>query len=88
MKKVNVSTKEIEKFAGKWVAIDPTIDTIIAVGDTLEEISPLVSGKTGEENKIKAYSFKVPRKDEGPYILKEFLCPVVFSHKYLFSRIY
>lgn len=57
------------KFAGKWVAIDPQKDRIIAVGVTLKDISPLVSGKVGEEQKIKAFSFKVPRKDEGPYIL-------------------
>lgn len=69
MKIVNVSTKMIGKFAGKWVAIDPKTDRIIGVGVTLQEISPLVSGKVGEEEKIKAYSFKVPRKDEGPYIL-------------------
>lgn len=69
MKKVNLSTKQIGKFGGKWVAIDPKKGLIIAVGDTLEEIAPLVSGKTGEEKKIKAYSFKVPKKDEGPYIL-------------------
>ena len=69
MQVVNVSTDQMEKFEGKWVAIDPEIDRIIAVGDTLEEIGPLVSGKKGEEKKIKAYSYKVPRKDEGPYVL-------------------
>ncbi|OGG08701.1 hypothetical protein A2699_06185 [Candidatus Gottesmanbacteria bacterium RIFCSPHIGHO2_01_FULL_43_15] len=57
------------QFAGKWVAIDPKKDRIVAVGVTLKDISPLVSGKVGEEAKIKAFSFKVPRKDEGPYIL-------------------
>lgn len=69
MKIVNVPTDQMEKFEGKWVAIDPKTEMIIAFGDTLEEISPLVSGKKGDENKIKAYSFKVPRKDEGPYVL-------------------
>jgi len=69
MKKVNVSTKDMGRFAGKWVAIDPQKDRIIAVGVTLKDISPLVSGRVGEEQKIKAFSFKVPRKDEGPYIL-------------------
>ena len=57
------------QYAGKWVAIDPQKDRIVAFGETLEEIAPLVSGKIGEERKIKAFSFKVPRKDEGPYIL-------------------
>lgn len=67
MQKVNVAASNMGKFAGKWVAI--LGDRVIAVGETLKEISPLVSGKTGEEHKIKAYSFKVPRQDEGPYVL-------------------
>ena len=58
------------KFEGNWVAIDPKKQKIIAVGDTLKEIAPFVSGKVGQEKKIKAASFKVPRKDEGPYVLK------------------
>lgn len=69
MKKVNISTKNMGRLAGKWVAIDPQKDRIVAFGETLEDIAPLVSGKIGEEKKIKAFSFKVPRKDEGPYIL-------------------
>ena len=69
VKKVNVSTKNIAKYAGKWLAIDPIKDQVVAVGETLEEIAPYVSGKMGEERKIKAYSFKIPFKDEGPYIL-------------------
>ncbi len=69
MKKVSVSTKYMGRFAGKWVAIDPQRDRIIAVGETLKDISPLVSGKIGDEAKIKAFSFKVPFKNEGPYIL-------------------
>lgn len=69
MKKVNVSTKYMSRFAGKWVAVDSQHDRIVAVGETLKEISPLVSGNIGEEDKIKAYSFKVPRQDEGPYVL-------------------
>ncbi len=69
MTRVNVSTKQMGKFAGKWVAIDPKKELVIAVGDTLKEISSFVAGKVGEENKIKAYSFKVPYTGEGPYIL-------------------
>ncbi|MBI3559393.1 hypothetical protein HY085_03260 [Candidatus Gottesmanbacteria bacterium] len=69
MRKINISTKNMGQYAGKWVAIDPQKDRIVAVGQTLQEIAPLVSGKTGEEKKIKAYSFKVPYKDEGPYVL-------------------
>lgn len=59
----------MSQYAGKWVAIDPQKDRIIAVGVTLKDISPLVSGKAGEEAKTKAFSFKVPYKGEGPYVL-------------------
>ncbi len=69
MKKVNLPSSKMGQFEGKWVAIDPKKDRIIAVAKTLKEISPLVAGKIGQEKKIKAYSFKVPRKDEGPYVL-------------------
>ena len=59
----------MDKFAGKWVAIFN--NRIIAVGDTLNEISPLVSkninDKTPDEKL--ATAFKVPYKDEGPYVL-------------------
>ena len=34
----------MSQYAGKWVAIDPQKDRIIAVGITLKDISPLVSG--------------------------------------------
>ncbi len=69
MKRVNVSTEQLGKFEGMWVAIDPKKDRVIAVGETLKEISSLVTAKTKDEKKIKAYSFKVPRRDEGPYVL-------------------
>ena len=71
MKEVNVSTSKMGQFAGKWVAIDYDKDRIIAVGDTLEEISPFVSysGQDKRAPGARGYSFKVPRKDEGPYIL-------------------
>jgi len=57
------------RYAGKWVAIDTQNDRIVAAGNTLQEISPFVSGKTGDKHKIAAAAFKVPRKDEGPYVL-------------------
>jgi len=69
MVKVNISIKNLNKFQGKWVAIDPIKKKIIAVGKTLKDISLLVAGKTTDPIKPQAYSFKVPRKDEGPYIL-------------------
>ena len=71
MKKVNVSTKYMGRFAGKWVAIDTTEDKIIAVGETLKEIESLVTRPLRDktpDDKIPA-AFKVPRKDEGPYVL-------------------
>ena len=69
MRKVNVSTKEINRFAGQWVAIKD--DRIIAVGETLDEISPLVTQSTTENKSTNnlASAFKVPYKDESPYAL-------------------
>lgn len=69
MKRVNIPSSQVGKFAGSWVAIDTKKNRVIAVGETLEEIAPLVSAKKGEEGKIKASAFLVPRKDEGPYVL-------------------
>lgn len=72
MKKVNVPTKEIGQFAGKWVVIDPTKKTVIATGETFKEIAHIVTHSV----KVKIapvgkapFSFLVPRKDEGPYVL-------------------
>lgn len=69
MKKINIPTKNISQFAGKWVAIDTKNNWIVASGKTLREISSFVTGKTGDKHKIAAAAFKVPRKDEGPYVL-------------------
>ena len=71
MKKVNVSTRHMGKFAGKWIAIDTIKDRIIAVADTLKGIGSFVSRKTTDktpDEQIPA-AFKVPYADEGPYIL-------------------
>jgi len=62
----------MSQFAGKWVVIDPVKNQVVAVGDTIKDISPLVTHTAGEKTLPvgKApYSFLVPRKDEGPYIL-------------------
>lgn len=72
MKRVNVPTKNLGRFAGKWVVIDPRKDRIIAVGGSLKEIGPLVTHSVNE--KIlpvgeAPFSFLVPRRDEGPYVL-------------------
>lgn len=69
---MNVSTKNMGQFAGKWVVIDPVKNTIIAAGETLKEIAPYVTHSIGEKIPPvgKApFSFLVPRKDEGPYVL-------------------
>lgn len=71
MKKLNVPTKNIGRFAGKWVAVDTAKDRVVAVGETFKEIAPLVTRSVKDkipDDKIPA-AFKVPRKDEGPYIL-------------------
>jgi len=71
MKRVSVSTKKIDQFAGKWVAIDENKDRIVAVSDTMNGISHLVTKKVTDktpDNQIPV-AFKVPYKDEGPYIL-------------------
>ncbi len=69
MSKVNIPTQDMGQYAGKWVAIDPNNQRIVAVGETLKDIAPLVSGSVKDKKKIKASAFLVPRKDEGPYIL-------------------
>lgn len=72
MRRVNVSTKNMGRFAGKWVVIDPLKDRVIAVGETLKEIAPLVIHAKGEKIAPAGqtpFSFLVPRKDEGPYVL-------------------
>lgn len=71
MKKVNVSTKNMGSFAGKWVAIDPKTDRIVAVASSLKEIGPLVTRSATDKNLAGTvpFSYLVPRKDEGPYIL-------------------
>ncbi len=73
MQKINVSTKMMGKFAGKWVVIDPSRGLIVAAGESLDDISSLVVHSIHDKNlkpvKEALYSFLVPRKDEGPYIL-------------------
>lgn len=59
----------MKQFAGKWIAV--LEDRIIAVGETLKEISPLVTCDTKNRipDKKIAAAFKVPYKGEGPYVL-------------------
>ena len=74
MKKVNVSTKQMNKYAGKWVVIDPLKNKIIAVGDELKDIGNLVTRSISDKRPSGTVpaAFKVPYKDEGPYILNYF----------------
>ena len=71
MQKVNVSTKEMSKFAGKWVVIDPVSDVIIAVADDLKELDSLITRSANDKRPSGTVpaAYKVPFKDEGPYIL-------------------
>lgn len=71
MKRVNVSTKQMGKFAGKWIVVDPVKDRIIAVGKTLKEIDSLITRPVSDKRPSGTVpaAFKVPRKDEGPYVL-------------------
>lgn len=71
MKRVNVSTNRLDKFAGKWVVIDPKKEKVVAVGETLNEIGKLVVRPVAD-NRLPGtvpFAHKVPRSDEGPYIL-------------------
>ncbi len=71
MKKISVSTSQMDKFAGRWVAIDTRREKIIATAKSFKEIAPFVSKAAGDKTpdyKIPA-AFKVPRKNEGTYIL-------------------
>ena len=71
MKKVNISTNKLDKFAGKWVVIDPQKERVIAIGETLRDIGPIVTRTTTDKHTAGTVPFahKVPRSDEGPYIL-------------------
>lgn len=71
MKKINTPTKNMGQFAGKWVVIDPLKERVIAVGETLHEIAPLITRHATDKKPSGTVpaAFKVPRKDEGPYVL-------------------
>ena len=69
MKRVDVSTKQMGKFAGKWVVIDPLKQRVIAVGDELKDIGHLITRPASDKRSSGTVpaAFKVPYKDEGPY---------------------
>ncbi|MBU1246111.1 MAG: hypothetical protein KKB27_03875 [Nanoarchaeota archaeon] len=63
-KKINLS-----KYEGKWVAVQN--NQVIASGDSIYDIEKYVVRNKEEKimlEKLPA-AFKVPRKDEGPYVL-------------------
>lgn len=65
IKELKRESISLNKYAGKWVAF--VDEKVVAFGDTLEEV-----GNKIEKMKLKkrAVYFLVPRKDEGPYVLK------------------
>lgn len=71
MKRVNVSTKKIYEFAGKWVVIDPKKEKVIAVANNLSELDHFITRPENDRRPSGTVpaAFKVPFKDEGPYIL-------------------
>lgn len=71
MKKVSIPVKNINKYAGKWVAIDPVKNVIVAVGESLKDIDPVITRPISDQRPsgTTPAAFKVPYKDEGPYIL-------------------
>lgn len=70
MKMINVSTKQMGKFAGMWVAIDIKKEKIVAAAKTLKGIAPLISETISRPHKPTSaaneslYAFKVPTKEE------------------------
>lgn len=71
MKKVNVSTKKMGQFAGKWVVIDPLKNKIIAVGTNLDDIGHLITRPVSDKREPGTVpaAFKVPYADEGPHYI-------------------
>lgn len=71
MRKTNTPAKNIGQYAGKWIVIDPIKDKIIAVGETLKEIEPLITRPVSDKRPSGTVpaALKVPYKNEGPYVL-------------------
>ncbi|MFH1563332.1 MAG: DUF5678 domain-containing protein [Nitrospirota bacterium] len=56
--------KEIRKYSGKWIAVSE--EKILAKGDSVKSVMQLVKKK---QPKALPLVTKIPRKDEGMYIL-------------------
>lgn len=57
-------TEQLNKYAGKWVAIAD--NRVIVAADSLEGLEEQLQGKKPKQEPV---YFLVPRKDEGPYVL-------------------
>lgn len=64
----------LNKYAGKWVAF--VDEKIVAWGDTLEELAKKIRKL---KIKKKPVYFLVPRKDEGPYVLKSQISSIKYQ---------
>lgn len=60
---ISTHQEELEPYAGKWVAI--LEDVIVGVGNTAQEALDNARQKSAET----PFLIKVPRKDEGLYVL-------------------
>lgn len=60
---ISTHQEELEPYAGKWVAI--LRDVIVGVGNTAQEALDNARQKSSET----PFLIKVPRKDEGLYVL-------------------
>ncbi|MBU1246894.1 succinyl-CoA synthetase subunit alpha [Patescibacteria group bacterium] len=69
MSKRNNKIINLSKYAGKWVALQN--NQVIASGDSIYDIEKYVVRNKEEKIAIEKLpaAFKMPRKDECPYIL-------------------
>lgn len=67
--KTKLNKANLSRYAGKWVAIKN--GKVIASGRTINDIRKYITRKKGDKTPLKKLpaAFKVPRKDEGPYVL-------------------
>lgn len=61
--------KNLAAYAGKWVVLSPT-NRVIASGASLSEITRKLPAS---RSRLNPSVFLVPRRDEGPYVLKSCL---------------
>lgn len=69
-KKLNKKQKpNLSLYAGRWVALKK--GKVIAAGNTIQDIKKYVVRERNDQTPLAELpsAFKVPRKDEGPYVL-------------------